>query len=118
MKKFLFVPLAWLLPLGIAFAQIETSGGLRTGYAGIISLINNYLLPLIFAIGFIMFLFGLVKYVASGGEEDARKEARSTMIWGILILAMMIAAWGFVKLLANTFFDSNAISAPSDLPTV
>ncbi|MCX6731512.1 MAG: pilin [Candidatus Parcubacteria bacterium] len=68
-----------------------------------IMIILNYTVPLLIAVAVVIFLVGVVKYITAGGDEEKRKEARNTMIWGIVGLFVMIAVWGLVWLLLNTF---------------
>ena len=109
MKKLLFSISLLLLPV-VAFAQDDTI----EGFVGtIIELINNVLVPLVFAIAFIVFIWGIFQYFIASGEEG-KSAGRSLMIWGLVAFFVMIAVWGLVNLLVNTFdLDRDA---PVDLP--
>ncbi len=65
--------------------------------------ILNQVSYLLIAVAVVIFLYGVVQYITAGGNEEKRKEAKNTMIWGIVSLFVMIAMWGFVRLLQNTF---------------
>ncbi len=65
--------------------------------------INDYIIPLLIAIGVIVFFWGIIKYIGSQGDADKRKEARGLMIWGIVALFVMVSVWGLVGILKNTF---------------
>ncbi len=59
------------------------------------------LIPLVIGIAVVVFIWGILKYVVAK-DEDSQKEARSVMIYGIIVLFVMVAVWGLVDLLANT----------------
>lgn len=65
--------------------------------------ILNYAVPLLIALAVVIFLWGVVQYITAGGDEEKKKKGRDTMIWGIVGLFVMVAVWGLVWLLINTF---------------
>ena len=66
-------------------------------------LILNALIPLIFGVALIGFLWGVSKFILNADDEKAREEGKKVMIYGIIGLFVMVAIWGIVLLLANTF---------------
>ena len=78
--------------------------------------IDNYLVPLLFAIAFIVFIFGIFQYFILGGaDEEKRSKGRSLMLWGMIGFFVMVSVWGILNLLVSSFgFGS---SARPDLPT-
>ena len=58
-------------------------------------------MPLIVGAAFICFLWGLVLYMRSAGDEHARADGVAYMGWGLLGLLVLFGVWGFVGLLAN-----------------
>ena len=70
----------------------------------IIDFINNVLVPLIFALAFILFLYGVFKYFFLGATDPKKQtEGRKFVMWGIIAFAVMISVWGLVRLVAGTF---------------
>lgn len=70
----------------------------------ILYLINYVAVPVLFALAFIVFLYGIAKaYIFSGGSEDGRKEGHQLVLWGIIGFVVMISLWGLVNVVANTF---------------
>jgi len=68
----------------------------------ILDFINGTLVPLIFAVAFLIFLWGIFKYFILGGDdEDKRKEGRNLMMYGIGGFVVMVSVWGIVNLLAG-----------------
>jgi len=76
----------------------------------------NRLIPFVIGVAVLVFIIGLIQFVTSGGDEDKRKAARDTIIWGIIIIFVMTSVWGLVNILGSTFSLQNA--APSDYPQV
>lgn len=80
-------------------------------FSWFITFLNEVLVPLIFALAFLLFLFGVFKYFFSSGAkaEDNRKEGRKFVMWGVIAFAIMISLWGIVNVLVRTFnFDNQA----------
>lgn len=61
------------------------------------------LVPLLGTAAFVVFLWGIVKFISAGGNEEKRKEAKNLIIYGLIGLFVMIAVWGIIKLVAGTF---------------
>jgi len=70
----------------------------------ILFVINNVLVPVLFAIAFIVFLWGVFKtYIWSRGDETAVETGHKLILWGIVGFVVMISLWGLVNVVANTF---------------
>ena len=84
----------------MTFAQFVSG---TDGTFGVIGLINSVIVPVIFALAFLVFIYGVVKYFfIHGGDEAKRAEGRQFMLWGILGLVVLFSIWGFVNLLLST----------------
>lgn len=77
------------------------------GYA--VCIISNSVIPLIFALALVMFIWGVVQYVINSSEEAKKEKGRQFMLWGIIALAVMVSVWGLVHILTNTFGIKNVI---------
>jgi hypothetical protein len=103
-----------------AFAQTSAQGQpidkLGAFLQQFIGFIDNYLVPLLFAIAFIVFIFGIFQYFILGGaDEEKRTKGRSLMLWGMIGFFVMVSIWGILNLLVNSFgFGS---SSRPNLPT-
>lgn len=97
-------------------SQTFFSGGV-TGFSGygvcsgtitcvaqtVLYIINDVLVPVLFAVAFIVFLYGIAKaYIFSLGSDDVSK-GHKLMLWGLIGFAVMISVWGLVNVVANTF---------------
>jgi hypothetical protein len=70
----------------------------------ILYLINAVLVPVIFAIAFLVFLYGVFRtYIWSSGDETAVAQGHKLILWGLIGFVVMISLWGIVNVVANTF---------------
>ncbi len=82
----------------MTFAQYVGSGS-----TGIIGIMNTVIVPVIFALTLLVFIWGVLKYFfISGGEEGKREEGRQFILWGIIGMVVLFSVWGFVNLLLST----------------
>ena len=84
--------------------------------SNIIYLINYVFVPVIFAIAFVVFLYGVAKaYIFSNGEPGAVSAGHKLILWGIIGFVVMVSLWGLVNVVANAF-GLTGVGAPP-LPT-
>lgn len=60
---------------------------------------------------FVVFVWGLVKYVYSLGEKE-KVEGRWMMVWGIIALFVMASAWGLVRAINETLGIDDSMNTP------
>jgi len=63
----------------------------------------NEIIGILFIIATIAFFWGIIRYLASAGDEKAKKDARNLITWGIIGLAVMASAWGIAEILDAYF---------------
>ena len=114
MKKILASLSFALLPV-LTFAQSGSFTSIDNSLTTISNFINR-LIPFVIGLAVLIFIIGLIQFVTSGGDEEKRKAARDTIIWGIIIIFVMTSVWGLVNILGSTFNLQNG--APTNLPTV
>lgn len=67
-------------------------------------IINFVLVPLLFAISFIVFLYGVAqKYIFSRGDQGKVEDGHKLILWGLVGFAVMVSLWGLVNVVINTF---------------
>ncbi len=115
MKKLGYISAAFLLP---AFAFAYSISDANSLGSAITQIINNIAIPLIFAIAFVVFIWGVFQYFILGGhDEEKRETGKSLMLWGLIGFFVMVSVWGLVHILTGTFSLSNNTQSASDLPT-
>ncbi|MEK7162538.1 MAG: hypothetical protein AAB730_01610 [Patescibacteria group bacterium] len=69
-----------------------------------ITALLDSVLPLLFILATIVFLWGVILYITAGGDEEKRKEGRNYIIYGLIGLFVMVAVWGIVNIMIGFFF--------------
>ena len=83
----------------------------------ITAIINNAIIPLIFALAVVMFVWGVVQYVINSDEEAKKEKGRQFMLWGLIALTVMVSVWGLVRILGTTFgIETNFIPQVKTAP--
>lgn len=101
MKKVLAAATVGLMPV-LALAQNFNPNDGVTGLLNWFKGILNMLVPILIAVAVIWFIWNVFKYVIVENDDDKEK-ARSSMIWGIIAIAVMVSVWGLVRILTSTF---------------
>ena len=84
----------------MTFAQFV---GNSTNNTGIIGVFNTVIVPVIFALAFLAFIWGIMSYFFfHGGEEQKRTEGRQFILWGIIGMVVLFSVGGVVKILLST----------------
>ena len=98
----------------LASAQYYGPGGdVSTIAIKLINIINGTLVPLLFALAFIVFLYGVVKtYILSSGDSAGVETGHKLILWGIIGFVVMISLWGIVNVVANTFGLAGSFAPP------
>ena len=58
---------------------------------------------IIFAAGFLMFIWGLVKFLWFVEDSSGREEGKQHMFWGVIGMFIMVSIWSIIALIDNTF---------------
>lgn len=89
-----------------------TAGALLPAVAaaqGINQIIGNIqqtlqlIIGVLFIFATVMFLWGIVMFIVRSGDPAGRDKAKGMMLWGIIGLAVMAAAWGIVTIIIDYF---------------
>jgi hypothetical protein len=72
----------------------------------------NRIIPFLALLATVVFIWGIVKYISAGDQEDKVEEARKVIAYGIIALAAMVAVWGLVNVLSSAVFDAGVEDLP------
>ncbi len=84
--------------------------------SNVLQFVNDYLIPFVLAIAFLVFVWGVFKYFVLGGsDEDKQSEGKNLIIYSVIGFVIILSLYGIVGLLVNAFgFDPNeTIEIPS-----
>lgn len=68
----------------------------------IVGTIVNPLIPVLFGIALVAFLYGVFLFIASSANEKARESGRLYIMYGLVGLFVMLSVWGLVAILTGT----------------
>lgn len=112
MKKTLLALGLFALPLAtFAQAVFNESSAFSNYLRAVITFIQGTLVPLVFAIAFLAFIWGALRYFVWGGaDEEKRKEGKNLMIYAIIGFVLMVSIWGIVTFVSRGLgFDDRSI---------
>jgi len=90
---------AFALPL-VSFAAINNVSDVGSF---IIDTIDNVLVPVLFAVAFIVFLWGAFDaFILGANSEEEKMKGKNLMLWGLIGFFVMVSVWGLVNILTNT----------------
>lgn len=81
----------------------------------LMSLLKDRIIPLLFALATVIFIWGVIQYIIAGGSEDRAKNAKQIIVWGIIGLTVMVSAWAIVNILCGTLvsWGGTTVKCPS-----
>jgi hypothetical protein len=94
----------------------NTSGPTFSTVVCYIIYLINLLIPILFALAFIIFFWGLSKYVIGVGDDKQVKLGRTYMMWGILALFILTSYMAIVNIATNSFGLPTPSTGGSMLP--
>ena len=92
-----------LIPLGLVLFPMMAMAATIGTIVDDIRRIFDTLIPLLMVVALAVFLWGVVKFILSGGDEEKRKSAKHLIVYGLIGLFVMIAVWGIITVVADTF---------------
>lgn len=97
--KLLGILTALFLIPAVSYAQL---GVIDTFFTNLISFMNKILVPLIFAVALVSFLWAVVVYFIYGAtDENKRSQAKNVAMYAVIGFVLMSAIWGIVNFLAT-----------------
>ncbi len=80
-----------------AFAQLGNIENIVEAIGNLVKLAT----PIVIGLALLAFFWGLVKFIFSAGDEDARKDAKHLMIWSVIALFIMISIVGIINFIGS-----------------
>lgn len=93
-----------LIPASVYGASVTAPKDFK-GFVGILTNIISTLIVLIFALTFLVFMWGLIKsWIFGGGDVEKVEEGKKVVITGIIALVIMSSIWGILYMLQVSLF--------------
>ena len=105
-------------PTVLSAGGCNTSAGIFGGgkksfasVAGYITCTIKYsVIPFMFAVALLIFIWGIVKFfIVDADEEAKRSQGKQFMIWGLIALTVMISVWGLARIFGSTLGFNTSI---------
>jgi uncharacterized membrane protein YqjE len=81
-----------------------------TTYSGLVEeiiKIINLIIPAIFAIIFVYFVWKVIDaWIINAGDEKKRAEGKQYAMIAVLVFVLMVSAWGIVAMVKSSLFGS------------
>jgi hypothetical protein len=115
MKKALVLTSGIVAAFALPLVSLAAVNNLSDVGAFIINIINNILVPVIFAIAFIVFVWGAFQtFIVGAQSEETKEHGKNLMLWGLIGFFVMVSVWGLVNILTGTvsFGNNSGVTAP------
>lgn len=64
--------------------------------------ILNPIVALLFALAFLYFTWGIIKFISNSDSSEGRKQGKDSMIWGVVGMFIMVGVWGILSITVNS----------------
>lgn len=108
-----------IISFGIILGTLPFSAFAADAFTIIADIANilNRVIPVLIILAVVYFIWGVIQYTVAQDEEK-KKKARGAIIQGIIGLFVIVAFWGLVNLIANTFHVGPTRLQQQDIPCV
>ena len=117
MKRFFYIILISLTPL-VSFAQVTCKKNIDN-ISGLLNyaacFLNKAIIPILSLLAWVVFIFGVVTFIRSAGDEKSKEEGKKFILWGIVALFVLVSIWGIINILSVTL-GTGGVTAPSLQP--
>ena len=93
--------------LALGDFSLETAG--QTFQGLIVQAIDllQLLYPILFTLAFLLFFWGLSKFILSAGNEAEVEKGKNYILWAILVLFILLTSRSIIDLITTEFFDKS-----------
>lgn len=74
-----------------------------TGIINMFIGIGLRVVPFLGAVAFLVFIWGIAKFIKSAGSEKEVKDSKNLLIWGVVGIFVLVTIWGIVFFLQKEF---------------
>ncbi|GEM_PF-1513663 len=87
----------------LLYAAVTTSPKNFGEFVNLIVAYISFLFPVVLGLISLTFVWGMVKFIGSAGNEESVKSGKQFMIWSIVIFFVVLSFWGMVTFLMDAF---------------
>lgn len=108
MKKALALSSVTLAAFALPLISLAAINNVSDVGSFIINTINNVFVPVLFAIAFIVFIWGAFNaFILGANSDDVKEKGKNLMLWGLIGFFVMVSVWGLVNILTGTVTFGN-----------
>lgn len=74
-----------------------------TGIINLFTSIGLAVIPFLGAVAFLVFVWGVARFIKSAGSEKEVKDSKNLLIWGVVGLFVLVTIWGIIFFLQKEF---------------
>src|SRR3989344_7012068 len=118
MKKALALTSGILAAFAVPFVSLAAVNNLSDAGSFVINTINNIIVPVLFAVAFIVFLWGAFDtFILGAQSEETKEKGKNLMLWGLIGFFVMVSIWGLVNILTGTVSFGNNTGPTAGTPS-
>lgn len=113
MKKTLALTVGTLAAFSLPLVSSAAINNITDVGTFIIATINNVLVPVLFAVAFIVFLWGaFTTFILGANSDEVKTKGKNLMLWGLIGFFVMVSLWGLVNILTGSLTFGGTTVAP------
>ncbi len=117
MKKVIALTSGVLTAFAVPLVSLAQVRNLSDAGTIVINTINNVLVPVLFAVAFIVFLWGAFDtFIVGANNEEVKEKGKNLMLWGLIGFFVMVSIWGLVNILTGTVIFGNTTGPGGGTP--
>lgn len=117
MKKALALTSVTIAAFALPLVSLAAINNVSDVGSFIINTINNIFVPVLFAVAFIVFLWGAFKtFIMGANSEDVKEDGKNLMLYGLIGFFVMVSIWGLVNILTGTISFGNTTGVTGGTP--
>ncbi len=83
-------------------AYAQQTGSVQDFFVQLLPILRNVFI-LFIAVAFLVFFWGIAKFILHSGDEKAVEQGKRLMVWGVISLFVMVAIVGIISFLQDMF---------------
>lgn len=102
------------MPASVRAQQLDLPNSTVTDIINYIIALLSILNPILFSLAFIVFFWGLSKYILNSGSKDEIEKGRNYMLWGILVLFILVSFRVIISFISSDL----GLGGANNIPTI
>ena len=117
MKKALAITSGTLAVFALPLVSFAAISNISDAGSFVINTINNVLVPVLFAVAFIVFLWGAFQtFIVGASSDEVKEKGKNLMLYGLIGFFVMVSIWGLVNILTGTVSFGNSTGPSGGIP--